>query len=112
MICFSMESVLVQLGIPLRRRGVLRRESFRLTVPRPFAAHPLFEGIRNPQSVWRSHHWYVPRTAIEGAPAITSVSSYNGEVMIALYKNAVLVQYHPERSKDGRQFLGNWLKGV
>jgi imidazoleglycerol phosphate synthase glutamine amidotransferase subunit HisH len=29
--------------------------------------------------------------------------------MIATYKNAVLVQHHPEKTEDGRQFLENWL---
>jgi len=107
MICYSMESVLVQLGFPIRERYVNRKEMFNLTIPKETQHHPLFAGIQSPMRGWRYHKWYFPRTVLK-AP-VHLLASYNGEAMIATYKNAVLVQHHPERTKDGRQLLENWL---
>lgn len=110
MICYSMESVLVQLGVPIRKRRENRKESFHLSIPRFFAAHPLFEGVRDPMILRRNHHWYFETDAIE--PPVMLVASYRGEAMIVLYKNAVLAQHHPERTVDGRRFLWNWLRST
>jgi GMP synthase-like glutamine amidotransferase len=104
LICYSMESVLLQLGFPVKRRYIHRRESFNLPAPN----HPLFEGIQTPMKVWRDHTWYTPKAAIH--TPVRLIASYNGEAMIATYKNAVLVQHHPEHTADGRKFLENWLK--
>ena len=55
--------------------------------------------------VRRNHHYYFPTgTVKEGV-----LASYNGEVMLMVRDNVVMTQYHPERSKDGRQFMYNWL---
>jgi GMP synthase-like glutamine amidotransferase len=107
MICYSMESVLVQLGFPIQERYINRKEPFNLTVPKENQSHSLFKDIPNPMRVWRYHKWYFPRTVL--ASPVHLLASYNGEAMIVTYKNAVLVQHHPEKTKDGRQFLENWL---
>lgn len=107
MICYSMESVLVQLGFPIQERYINRKGPFNLTVPKENQEHPLFKGIPNPMRVWRLHQFYFPRTVLK-AP-VHLLASYNGEAMVATYKNAVLVQHHPEKTKDGRQFIENWL---
>jgi GMP synthase-like glutamine amidotransferase len=107
MICYSMESVLVQLGIPIQERYINRRGPFNLTVPKENQEHPLFKGIPSPMRVWRLHKFYFPRTVLK-AP-VHLLASYNGEAMVATYKNAVLVQYHPEKTAQGRQLLQNWL---
>ena len=107
MICYSMESVLVQLGFPIQERYINRKGPFNLTVPKENQEHPLFKGIPNPMRVWRLHQFYFPRTVLK-AP-VHLLASYNGEAMVATYKNAVLVQHHPEKTKDGRQFIENWV---
>jgi len=107
MICYSMESVLVQLGFPIQERYINRKGPFNLTVPKENQSHPLFKGIPNPMRVWRLHQFYFPRTVL--IPPVHLLASYNGEAMVATYKNAVLVQHHPEKTKDGRQFLENWV---
>lgn len=56
--------------------------------------------------VRRNHRFYFPSGVV--VPAVPA-ASYDGELMLALYKNAVLTQYHPERSEDGRRFIQNWL---
>jgi GMP synthase-like glutamine amidotransferase len=106
MICYSMESVLVQDGAPLRKRYINRKEYFHLHVPHPYADSPLFHGVRNPMLVRRNHRWYFPAGARLGKGV---VASYNGEAMLVLRDNVVMTQYHPERSKDGRRFMHNWL---
>jgi GMP synthase-like glutamine amidotransferase len=107
MICYSMESVLVQLGFPIRERYINRKESFNLSIPKEYQTHPLFKGIPSSMRGWRDHRYYFPRDVL--TPPVYLLSSYNGEAMIATYKNAVLIQYHPEKTKDGRQLLENWL---
>jgi GMP synthase-like glutamine amidotransferase len=105
LICYSMESVLMQLGFPVKERYIHRREPFNLY---PTEQNPLFEGIQVPMKVWRDHTWYTPASTIRSP--VHLVASYNGEAMIATYKNATLVQHHPEHTADGRKFLENWLK--
>jgi imidazoleglycerol phosphate synthase glutamine amidotransferase subunit HisH len=41
---------------------------------------------------------------------IAEVASYEGESMILLYRNSILVQYHPERTKDGLKLIDNWIR--
>jgi GMP synthase-like glutamine amidotransferase len=107
MICYSMESVLVQLGFPIQERYINRKGPFNLTVPKENQGHPLFKGIPSPMHVWRLHQFYFPRDVL--TPPVHLLASYNGEAMVATYKNAVLVQHHPEKTKDGRQLIENWL---
>ena len=108
MICYSMESVLVQLGFPIQERYINRKGPFNLTVPKENQEHPLFKGIQNPMRVWRDHRFYFPRTILKSP--VHLLASYNGESMIATYKNTVFVQHHPEKTGDGRQFIENWLE--
>jgi len=107
MICYSMESVLVQLGFPIRERYINRKETFNLSIPKEYQTHPLFKGIPSSMRGWRDHRYYFPRDVLK--VPVYLLSSYNGEAMIATYKNAVLIQYHPEKTKDGRQLLENWI---
>jgi GMP synthase-like glutamine amidotransferase len=88
LICYAMESVLVQLGYPLRERQVHRKGLIRL----------------GPMVIYRNHRRYF---ATHDLPYI---AAYNGETMIAAYKNAILVQFHPEKTVDGRRFIADWLK--
>jgi GMP synthase-like glutamine amidotransferase len=110
MICYSMESVLVQLGFPIKRRSVNKRGPLPLSVKTPYRAHPLFSAIAQPMLIRRNHRFYFPMREV--GPPVVPIASYDGELMMALYKNTVLTQYHPERSNDGRQFIQNWLSLV
>jgi len=107
MICYSMESVLVQLGFPIRERYINRKETFNLSVPKEYQTHPLFKGLPSSMRAWRDHRFYFPRDVLK--VPVYVLSSYNGEAMIATYKNAVLVQHHPEKTAQGRQLLENWI---
>jgi GMP synthase-like glutamine amidotransferase len=94
-ICYSMESVLYQLGYPVVKRDIYKKEYFTLE-------HPM-KSMKNPAHVFRNHHYFIPASAIEAS------SEYDGEAMIFLYKNSIMTQFHPERTDDGLQMLSSWI---
>ena len=87
MICYSMESVLYQMGYPIYRRA---NEKGYFSMGR-------FTGYRN-------HHYFF---RLSDVPAL---AAHNGELMMTVVGPALLVQFHPEHSYDGRRLLGRWLK--
>ena len=103
MICYSMESILLQLGFPIRERYENRREYFTLALPPAVRSLYLFKGIQSPMRLQRNHLRYIPAASLDG------ILSYNGEGMMTLYKNSVLVQFHPEKTSDGRKMMLNWV---
>jgi len=105
MLCYSMESILLQLHYPLYKRYKDIKEPFKLHVEEN--NHPLFNNIKNPSLMRRHHTWYFPIKSIE--PPVKLLAQYNGEAMVILYKNSTLIQFHPEKSSDGKKLLLNWL---
>ncbi len=91
LICYSMESLFHQLGYPVVQRNHFVKETFSL----------------GPLKVYRNHQYYVPVEKVDNKIKVTE--SYKGEVMTAFYKNTVLTQWHPERTKDGIECLRMWL---
>jgi imidazoleglycerol phosphate synthase glutamine amidotransferase subunit HisH len=51
--------------------------------------------------------WYFPNEVI--TEPINLIGQYNGEAMVATYKNSTLIQFHPEKSPDGKKLIMNWL---
>jgi len=102
-ICYSMESVTVQLGYPLKDYGSVQTEVFHLPI---LKEHHLFDGIKDPMVMRRNHQWYVSSAAVRKQ----LLASYKDQAMIVLTKNAVLIQFHPEKSVDGKKLLLNWLQ--
>jgi hypothetical protein len=92
LICYSMESVLYQMGYPIKKRYETKKERFQL------------DGLH----VYRNHRFYTPVSALDSK--IQLVHSFRGEVMTAVYKNAVMTQWHPERTADGIQCLKGWIE--
>lgn len=105
MLCYSMESVLLQLHFPLKKRSIDKKEPFKLSIT--YKNDPLFENIKNPSIMRRHHMWYFPSNVI--TEPVTLLAQYNGEAMIATYKNATLIQFHPEKSPEGKKLIMNWL---
>jgi GMP synthase-like glutamine amidotransferase len=91
LICYTMESLLYQLGYPVVFRGTFLKERFDL----------------GPLRVYRHHGYYIPANKVDSKVKVTE--TYKGEVMTALYKNVVMTQWHPERTADGIQVLKHWL---
>jgi len=112
-ICYSLESVMYQLKYPISIRHDLKKEIFNLDVDKSKIIKSktgyLFENITFPMKVWRNHYGYVSNTVIN-TNLISEVASYEGESMILLYRNSVLLQYHPERTKDGLKLIKNWIR--
>jgi GMP synthase-like glutamine amidotransferase len=94
MICYSMESVLYQMGYPIYRRA---NEKGYFSMDMRTASKGRFTGYRN-------HHYYFRSSDVP------SLASYNGELMMTAVGPALLVQFHPEQSYDGRRLLARWLK--
>jgi GMP synthase-like glutamine amidotransferase len=107
LLCYSMESLLIQLNYPITKRRSDKKEIFHLTVPLAYRTNSLFQSITNPMVVRRHHVCYFPERTI--TEPVNLIASYNGEAMIATYKNILLVQFHPEKSVDGKRFIHNWL---
>ena len=112
-ICYSLESVMFQLKYPISFRKELKKELFDLDVSKTKINNTkteyLFKFINIPMKVWRNHYGFVSNTIINNN-LIKEVTSYEGESMILLYKNSILVQYHPERTKDGLKLIDNWVR--
>jgi anthranilate/para-aminobenzoate synthase component II len=104
-LCYSMESVLMQLGYAIKDYGSMQTEVFPLA---PLKDHALFDGIKDPMVMRRNHERFISSSAIH-AP-IHLLASYKGQVMIAILKQTTLIQFHPEKSVDGKKLLLNWLQ--
>jgi GMP synthase-like glutamine amidotransferase len=104
LICYSMESILEQLGCKLVKRERNRKRVFFMDI---LYNNYLTKGIASPVRAWRNHETYIPVKNL--MPSIKLQMQYEGEVMTCFYKNAVMTQWHPEHGDDGRRMLVNWL---
>lgn len=95
-ICYSMESILQSLGNPVKKRYINRKELFNLIIP----------PSKTPIKVRRNHRWYLEPNV---KPPVKVLASYNGELMMASYKNSLLFQFHPEKSLDGKKLILDWI---
>lgn len=104
LICYSMESILEQLGCTLVKRERNRKRVFFMDI---IYQNYLTKGISSPIRAWRNHETYIPVNKL--IPGVKLQSQYEGEVMTCFYMNAVMTQWHPEHCDDGKQMLINWL---
>ena len=103
-ICYSMESILYQLGIPVLKRNVNKKELFQLELHR--IPLNIFQGISKPGVFLRNHQYYTPSNLDSD---IQSLASYENEEMVLVYKNSIMTQFHPEKTDDGKQIIFNWV---
>jgi len=112
LICYSMEKVLLQTGHKVMQRKENKKEHFSLHIQKTKALiydkEYLFRGLSNPIYAWRNHTGYLE--AINQTDLV-ELASYRGELMIAFFKNLLFTQFHPERTRDGKKFIANWLWG-
>jgi GMP synthase-like glutamine amidotransferase len=110
LICYSMESVLWQMGYKLHERAMNRRENFDLQIDtsRLQERPALMRNLKNPLHLQRNHRWYL--TLDPAQPGV--VATYENETMMFLYKNTVMTQYHPEKTDDGKRLLLNWIEST
>jgi GMP synthase-like glutamine amidotransferase len=91
LICYSMESMMLQLGYPVVKRAHFVTERFQL----------------GPLQVYRNHGYYIPAKKVN--KKVKVLNTRKGEVMTVSYKNLIMTQWHPERTKDGIQCLNAWI---
>jgi GMP synthase-like glutamine amidotransferase len=129
LICYSMESVLYQLGFPVIKRYKNKKEKFRLKldvkkIEEINKTNILYNlqkkpGLKRQRKrlfrlrLKRNHHYYIPSdqedVSFKKHPNLHLVSSYRNESMMIFYKNSILVQFHPERTSDGYKLINNWI---
>ena len=97
LICYSMEYILHTLGYPVIRRSIGKKETFVLSHTLP--------NLKNPANLYRNHHYFIPSNRIQ------CLAEYDGEAMVYTYKNAIMTQFHPEKTDDGKQMLFSWIMG-
>jgi GMP synthase-like glutamine amidotransferase len=117
MICYSLQSIVYQLDYPITYRRNNKKEIFNLSVSRMMIEHLnkeyLFENITMPMKVWRNHYAFLSQFHLnikKDECNLIDLVNYEGECMILFYKNAILLQYHPEKTNDGLELMWNWLK--
>ena len=75
----------------------------------------IFSGLPTEIPVGRYHSWVVDTDGFPEALVITAISS-EGQIMALKHREYDVhgIQFHPESvlSPDGKQIVGNWLKGV
>ena len=91
LICYSMESALHNLGHVLAKKPRTNRRFFDVN------------GIR----VWKSHDTYAP---VSANPRLKPIATYEDEIMTLKYKNAIMTQWHPERTPDGVRVIDVFLQ--
>lgn len=129
LICYSFESVLYQLGFPVVKRYMNKKEKFRLALDNKkideIQKTNILYNIRKPGHkrhkrklrgsnklrLKRNHHYYIPSDDInyKKYPNLHLVSSYRNESMMIFYKNSIMVQFHPESTSDGYKLINNWI---
>lgn len=105
LICYSMESLSTRIckcEHHLKERYIHKNEIFHMKQP---SEYWLFNGIKEDMVLRRNHHWYIPA----GLLPVYEIASYRGELMIAGYKNCLMMQFHPEKTADGIKMIENWL---
>lgn len=105
LICYSMESILGQLGCKLVKRERNRKKVFFMDI---MYKNYLVKGISSPIRAWRNHETYIPVNSL--TQSIKLQMQHEGEVMTCFYKNATMTQWHPEHGDDGKQMLTNWIE--
>jgi len=104
LICYSMESLITRIckcSHHLKERYTHKNELFHLQR----SSYWLFDGIKEDMVLRRNHHWYLPA----GVLPVHEIASYRGELMIAGYRNCLMMQFHPEKTADGLKMMENWL---
>ena len=126
LICYSMESALFEMGYTISTRPKPICEFFlhnfdhkkftkKQTKKCNYRASNLIQSISTPVSLYRNHRVFITvdefqQSSREPCNNMNLLSEYNKEVMTVNYKNAIMVQWHPEKTPDGIIFLKNWLE--
>lgn len=97
MICYSMQKILIQLGLEPSKKKLEKKE---LVIPND----------KTKITVSLKNEYYFKTPLSKEIEELTVISKYQNILMTAKYNgNILLTQWHPERTDDGIKFLNNWL---
>lgn len=93
-VCYSMQSVLHQLGARIHKLPLYKKEA---------------EAIDS-RLYWRNHGWAFDSAGVQGLRLTDPMYAKDGSLMRCLLGNAILTQYHPERTLEGLEEMRLFLR--
>ena len=105
----------IQTNIVIRDEGLVISSSSLNTHHSSLITDYIFSGLPTESPVGRYHSWVVDTEGFPEELVITAISS-EGQIMALKHREYDVhgIQFHPESvlTPDGKQIVGNWLKGV
>lgn len=105
----------IQTNIVIRDEGLVISDELLITNPSSLITDYIFSGLPTEFPVGRYHSWVVDTDGFPEELVITAISS-EGQIMALKHREYDVhgIQFHPESvlTPDGKQIVGNWLKGV
>lgn len=105
----------IQTNIVIRDEGLMISSSSLNTHHSSLNTDYIFSGLPTEIPVGRYHSWVVDTDGFPEELVITAISS-EGQIMALKHREYDIhgIQFHPESvlTPDGKQIVGNWLKGV
>ena len=105
----------IQTNIVISDEGLVISDELLITNHSPLITDYIFSGLPTEIPVGRYHSWVVDTDGFPEELVITAISS-EGQIMALKHREYDVhgIQFHPESvlTPDGKQIVGNWLKGV
>lgn len=105
----------IQTNIVIRDEGLVISDELLITNHSSLITDYIFSGLPTEFPVGRYHSWVVDTDGFPEELVITAISS-EGQIMALKHREYDVhgIQFHPESvlTPDGKQIVGNWLKGV
>lgn len=105
----------IQTNIVIRDEGLVISDELLITNYSSLITDYIFSGLPTEIPVGRYHSWVVDTDGFPEELVITAISS-EGQIMALKHREYDVhgIQFHPESvlTPDGKQIVGNWLKGV
>lgn len=105
----------IQTNIVIRDEGLGISDELLITNHSSLITDYIFSGLPTEFPVGRYHSWVVDTDGFPEELVITAISS-EGQIMALKHREYDVhgIQFHPESvlTPDGKQIVGNWLKGV
>lgn len=105
----------IQTNIVISDEGLVISDELLITNHSSLITDYIFSGLPTEIPVGRYHSWVVDTDGFPEELVITAISS-EGQIMALKHREYDVhgIQFHPESvlTPDGKQIVGNWLKGV
>ena len=105
----------IQTNIVIRDEGLVISDELLITNHSSLITDYIFSGLPTEIPVGRYHSWVVDTDGFPEELVVTAISP-EGQIMALKHREYDVhgIQFHPESvlTPDGKQIVGNWLKGV